>query len=280
MTRSCWIAGGLTAVAIACAVPLYAAEGDEAPSPDKARNHDRPDAERPNVDRAQDRANAFTNGLRDGVALERLLEYVKKNNPEEFERLTRLRRENPAEFREILRNKFQEASEIRRKSQEAGRPHADTPRTDRDRPDAWKSDRPRTDVARDRPAAETDRSRESTDRMHNGARMTTSGSSHEFGRMHGGEVSPEYRETTELVRKMADEYRSAEQPKREAIEKRIHEKVEHLYDLRERERAAQLERMEKELARLRAELDGRKELRGKIIDRRVDEILGRDLTQW
>lgn len=280
MPRTCWIVGGLTAVALACAVPLSAAETDATSSPDKARARERAAADRPIADRAPERAVAPTNGPRDGVALERLLEYVKKNNPEEFERLTRLRRENPAEFREILRNKFQEASEIRRKNTEAGRPHTEAAKTDRDRTDAWKADRPRTDIARDRPAAETDRPRETTDRMHSGARMSAGSSGHEFGRMHSGEASPEYRETMEAVRNLTEEYRRSEQPKREAIEKRIREKVEHLYDLRERERAAQLERMEKELARLRTELDGRKDLRGKIIDRRVDEILGRDLTQW
>lgn len=270
-------------VAVSSTFLVRAADRDGAASPASASaTPDRPPAAgAPAPDRP---GPADAQGGFNGPALERLMDYVKRTNPAEYERLSRLQHENPAEFREILRRRFQEAADGHRRLQPGWRPRGDAPvaaKPDRENPEAAapKADRPKGDAARNRPAGTPDAER---DRDVSGERSRTTGAAggHGANRARSIEDSPEYRATMEETRLLCEEYRRKKSGDRTDVEARIREKVEKLFDLRERERASQLDRMEKEIVRLRKELDGRKELRDKIVDRRLDEILGRDKTQW
>lgn len=290
-TRRCLAAVVVLAVFVTSGVRAAERDGAASPAPAPA-NPANPPATRTAVSERPGPADAP--GASNGPALERLMDYVKRTNPAEYERLSRLQHENPTEFREILRRRFQEAAESHRRMQPGWRPRGDATaaKPDRENPEAAapKGDRPKGDAARNRPAGtpDADRNRVAVapdaerDREGGGERVRAAGAAggHGVNRARGVEDSPEYRATMEEVRQLCEEYRRKKSADRQDVEQRIRAKVESLFDLRERERASQLDRMEKEIVRLRKELDGRKELRTKIVDRRLDEILGRDKTQW
>jgi septum formation topological specificity factor MinE len=73
---------------------------------------------------------------------------------------------------------------------------------------------------------------------------------------------------------LAAKYRRASQAEQEQLKKDIEETVNKHFDVRQQRRKLQLDRMQKELERLRAEIDHRTEQRGTLVKSRVQELLG------
>lgn len=79
---------------------------------------------------------------------------------------------------------------------------------------------------------------------------------------------------------LAEEYRRARGEEREKLRARIRENIGEVYDTRERDRTRRIRQMEEELVHMKKEIENRRELRDKIIDRKVGELLGEDPTAW
>ncbi|HEV2971124.1 MAG TPA: hypothetical protein VGY55_14215 [Pirellulales bacterium] len=73
---------------------------------------------------------------------------------------------------------------------------------------------------------------------------------------------------------LADKYRRASQADQLQIKKEIEETVNKHFDVRQQRRKLQLDRMQKELERLRTEIDHRTEQRETLVKSRVQELLG------
>ena len=72
----------------------------------------------------------------------------------------------------------------------------------------------------------------------------------------------------------AAQFRDASQSEKDKIKKQIEETVNKQFDVRQQRRRLKLDRMQKELEQLRAEIDGRDGKREKIVKGRVQELLG------
>jgi hypothetical protein len=217
---------------------------------------------------------AWTEGAR---PVDRLLEYVKKNHPEEYERLTTLRRENPEAFQQELRRQFEEVSARFREQgpdprrtnawrrAEAGTgPRPATPDGAEPRRPAAPSAPAEGDGRRPQAAPAADRTERSAPR--------TAGKQAPFGAAMA--------EQMERVKGLVDEYHRAKGEARDQIRRRIREQIRQTYELRERDRANRIRQMEEELAHLKKEIEERRSLRDQIIDRKVDELLDEDPTAW
>lgn len=82
--------------------------------------------------------------------------------------------------------------------------------------------------------------------------------------------------------KLSQHYRAAKSSEeKEKIKKEISERLEKLFDLRELQRAADIKRMEEELAKLKEKAKTRKDNRAKIIERHQKDLLGEeDDMKW
>ncbi len=216
---------------------------------------------------------AWTEGAR---PVDRLLEYVRRNHPEDYERLSTLRRENPEAFQQELRRRFEEASN---RFREQG---PDPRRTNAWRraeggpgprpmvPDGLEARRPAPpahaegDGRKAQPGSAAERTEKAPPR--------TAGKHAPFGSAMA--------EQMERVKGLVDEYHRAKGEARDPIRRRIREQIGQAYELRERDRANRIRQMEEELARLKKEIEERRGLREQIIDRKVDELLDEDPTAW
>lgn len=205
------------------------------------------DGDRPTKDREDGAASgpvkADAAKEKSGRPVDRLLEHIKRSNPGEYERLATLRRENPEAFQEALRRKFEEVSgRLREKG--------DVPRRGEIRSKGAGGEAVRPHAA-------------------DGAETTKRAK---------GEAAAA--ERMARVNGMVEEYRRARGEERENLRSRIRENIGEVYDTRERDRTRRIRQMEEELVRMKKEIENRRELRDKIIDRKVGELLGEDPTAW
>ncbi|MBM4153436.1 MAG: hypothetical protein FJ221_00185 [Lentisphaerae bacterium] len=213
----------------------------------------------------------WTEGAR---PVDRLLEYVKRNHPDEYERLVTLRREDPEAFQQALRRRFEEASTRFRE------PGGDPRRTN-----VWRKteggDAPRPPFAGPaevRPPMTTDRADGAKRPGPAGEKSDRPAAPKAPGKAAGTEAA--LSEHMASVKGLVDQYHHAKGEPKEQLRRRIREQVGQTYELRERDRAARIRQMEEELARLKKEIESRREFRDQIIDRKVAEVLGEDPTVW
>jgi hypothetical protein len=80
------------------------------------------------------------------------------------------------------------------------------------------------------------------------------------------------------VRELAGKYEKATDKEKESIKKELQTKVSELFDLKLKGQEIRIKKMDKELAKLRKQLDGRKASKSKIVKERVDELTGEGYT--
>ncbi len=200
-----------------------------------------------------------------GRPVDRLLDHIQRNNPGEYERLVSLRRENPEAFQQALRRKFEEtAAHFREKGDAARRGEP------RNKGLAGEPVRPQTAEGMEGKRAKAG-ARELEGRPREGA-----GSRPE----RAANVEAAMAERMARVNGMVEEYRRARGEEREKLRSHIRENIGEVYDSRERDRTRRIRQMEEELVRMKKEIESRRELREKIIDRKVGELLGEDPTAW
>ena len=181
----------------------------------------------------------------DDRVLDTWLEHLRERDPEEYRRLTELREEDPAAFRRALQERRER---LRRRDL---RPPGE----------AWGPDegeRPRGEHAplevRRRPGQDE------------------AGQTRRRSWPRAPE-DPEIKRLERETRALVEEYRRTPEPDREAVRARLQEHVEALFDLRETQRRALIERMARKLEHLQGELDRRAAERDQIIDRRIEELI-------
>lgn len=227
------------------------------------------DGDRPKKDREDGAAagpvKADAAKEKSGRPVDRLLEHIKRSNPGEYERLATLRRENPEAFQEALRRKFEEVSgRLREKGDPARRaePRAKGVAGEPVRP-------PTAEGAEPKRARAEARDLEGRPREGAGSRPERTAN-----------VEAAMAERMARVNGMVEEYRRARGEEREKLRSRIRENIGEVHDTRERDRTRRIRQMEEELVRMKKEIENRRELRDKIIDRKVGELLGEDPTAW
>jgi hypothetical protein len=79
------------------------------------------------------------------------------------------------------------------------------------------------------------------------------------------------------IKELSSQYRkSQDSEEKEGLKKQIKAKLEKLFDLREKQREAEIKRIEQELTKLKEKMKIRKANRDKIIERRQKELLGEE----
>ncbi len=82
------------------------------------------------------------------------------------------------------------------------------------------------------------------------------------------------RELEHQTRRMAAHYREAPESKRAEIKEQLEEMVNKHFDIRQKRRGAELERLEKELSRVKNVLERREKARKMLIQQRIGELVG------
>ena len=84
------------------------------------------------------------------------------------------------------------------------------------------------------------------------------------------------------VESLSNQYRrSQDQEARASIERELRTVLDELFDLREEEKRADLERMSRELERLRSIISERRTNKAEIVDRRLQQLIGeRETMEW
>jgi hypothetical protein len=80
----------------------------------------------------------------------------------------------------------------------------------------------------------------------------------------------------ERTRQLALQYRQAPEEQREAIRKDMEKLVGEHFDVRQKRRVLELNRLQEELKRLQQSIDDRNNAREQIVNKRVQELLGID----
>jgi len=201
-------------------------------------------------------------GGRGPEMVERWLEQLKAKNPAEYERLMKLRDEDPEAFHKELRTKLRK---------EQGRAFMDKhpqlkeavmalPPDERDAIMGRLLQPPGQGPGPDGPG----------------------GPGPQRGMGPGGDMrTPEIEAQQEAMRTLAAAYKSAATPEeKEKARAELKAGLGKLFDLREQERAKDIEKFDKHLTELKAKLAKRQANRDQIIEKRLQEITGGDELQW
>lgn len=106
---------------------------------------------------------------------------------------------------------------------------------------------------------------------------------HSRGGRHGRPpmMNPEVIKAEQEAMDISKTYRRAtDAPQKEQIRKDLRQKLEVLFDLREKDRQEHIRRIEKDLANLKKSVDQRQSHREEIIDRRLQELTDGDGLRW
>ena len=190
----------------------------------------------------------------DGAFLDQWLGMLKQRNPEEFEQMKKLRDENPDEFHRKLRQKLQDL---------------------------------RLGGLRDHPqVAEAFKNLSPEDREWVTQRLQQPTGPGNGNDQHGGgfagwkRPSPEFTAAEQKARDLAKKYREAKtDDEKAAAKKDLRATVSNLFDLREKDRAADIKQIEDHLAKIKKQLDDHQAKRTDIIDGRLKDIISGDSTK-
>lgn len=178
--------------------------------------------------------------------LERWMRQLKENDPEEFERMQQLRRDNPQEFSKNLKDRIQK-SYIDRNLKEFPE------------------------------LQEFLRSLSPEERQHLLRKLSRMANDHQR-RSHGTDKksSNKIKRLKEENKKHIRTYKNAEDNARPELEEKIKANLAEQFDLKEKDRALKIERLEKQLQKLKSSLGERGEKRDQIIQKHFEEISGTD----
>jgi hypothetical protein len=186
---------------------------------------------------------------RSGAMVERWLERLRAKNPQEFERMQKLRQEDPEAFSRALHSRLRE-----------------------ERAMAGLREFPKLqEFIRSLPPSERQQI------LHKMAGQEGPGGPHGFPPKMNPQIRDLERETMALSKKYRDSTDGAE---KETIRAELKTKLGVLFDLREKDRQAHVERIEKDLANLRQGLTDRQSRREEIIERRLAELTDGDDLRW
>ncbi len=186
---------------------------------------------------------------RSGAMVERWLERLRAKNPQEFERLQKLREEDPEAFSRALHSRLRE-----------------------ERAMASLREFPKLqEFIRSLPPSE----RQQIFRKMAG--QEGPGGPRGFPPKMNPQIRDLERETMALSKKYRD---STDDAEKETVRAELKTKLGVLFDLRETERRAHVERIEKDLANLKQGLADRQARREEIIERRLAELTDGDDLRW
>lgn len=184
--------------------------------------------------------------------IQRFLDKLQEDDPQEYERLLELRENDPEAYRQALRERMRDAREQRGGMRDA--------REQRGMRDGGGAPGPRDEDRLDGPP---DRDR----RRH-----------HEQSRgMRGGDwkaPNPEMEKVDASVREITKKLRNAPPEEQEELRGELKAALEKGFDLRQQMRKDRLTEMEKRVEHIKNILDKRASQRDEIIQRRLDEITG------
>ncbi|MFH0954287.1 MAG: hypothetical protein V1873_08155 [Verrucomicrobiota bacterium] len=94
-------------------------------------------------------------------------------------------------------------------------------------------------------------------------------------------LNPEILRLETEARQLSRTYReTTDETARQKLREDLRQRLEALFDLREKERAAQIERIQADVSNLKKALEDRKARREEIISRRLDELTDGDALKW
>jgi hypothetical protein len=182
--------------------------------------------------------------------VERWLERLRQGNPQEFERLQKLRRDDPPAFHQEMINRLdQEQFQMRLR---------DVPKVH--------------DFLMNLPPEERRAALE---------RLRGLGEDGEpiFQRP-GARPDPEMQPLEEELRRLSGEYREAPSARQEQIRSELRLNLNKLFDIRNRQQQQRVADFEQRLTSLRQAMEKRQELREQIIERRLQELTEGDALRW
>jgi len=182
--------------------------------------------------------------------LDRLMGRLREADPEAFEELQRLRKEDPRGFRRELKGR---RDHLRKQQFMAGL---------REFPELHEAFENLTPEERERFG----------DRLRNGMEGKR--------RRMEDRVDPKIHELEKELRSLARAYHDAPEEKRDAAKAEIRGALEKVFDAREVQRANQVKQAEKRLEKLKTALESRTTNREKIIERRLLDLTDGDPLAW
>lgn len=183
-----------------------------------------------------------------GPPIQQFLDMLRSGNPEEFERMRKLREENPEAFREELRNR------IRRERERAGREGGP------DEGPAWRRGGPEL------------RERIGRQVVEGGVRHAMSSES-----LRSPELDQLERRAGELARAVRE---APDDAAKEKARGDLRTALAGAFDLREKMRRERFKHMEAQLTKVRDMLDSRQAHRDEIIDKRLQSMTEGDALAW
>ena len=185
-------------------------------------------------------------GPQDGAYLDQWLERVKERDPAEFERMKKLRQDNPEEFKHELHQKLQNS---------------------------------RIGGLREHPQV-TEAFKNLSPEDRDWVTQRLSGPPGEGGgEQHGGpsgwkHASPDFAAGEQKVHELAKKFHGATtDADKAAAKKEIRENIAKLFDVREKNRAADIKQLDEHLAKIRKQLDEHQSKRDEMIDARLKEVI-------
>lgn len=193
----------------------------------------------------------------DGPPLDRWLERLRAKDPAEYERLQQIRREGPEGFRRALHGKLRDERILAR--------FQEFPKL--------------CQFLLAMPEEERERIMK---RIGAGTGPLRGGPGGPGGpRGEPPAPSPELAALEAEVHRLSQVYRDESDPAgKERLLGDLREQLEALFDLREQGREEHIARIEKDLARLKESFERRRELKDKIIERRIKELTEGDVLGW
>lgn len=181
-------------------------------------------------------------------AIDRWLDMLKERNTNEYARLQKLRTENPDEFRRVLRSRLREERFRHEFHDNPGFCKYVLGLPEKERADILKK------------------------LGHGGPGR---------GPLGMRPMSPEIQKLEVQTGEMAKAYRdAADETQKKDIREQLRTKLEQLFDAREKERAEMIQRIEKDLDRLKQTLTQRQAHREEIIDKRLQELTADNPLAW
>lgn len=178
-----------------------------------------------------------------GRNIERWMNLLKKEDPLEYERFQQLKQENPEQFRHELRNRLQ---------QHIIKQHfRGLPEVERFLSDLTPSEREQLLKKLTRAARRYEHEDKALSNKH----------------------TAEYKMLEKRARKLARQYRRADEDERGDIKQELRELLNQQFDLKEQDRQAGIERLRTQLSRLERELQERSENKAALVEQHLDNLI-------
>lgn len=188
----------------------------------------------------------------EGEHIDKWLAMLKERNPEEFEKMQRMRQDNPEEFRRHLHQKLQE---VRMRGGSM-----------RERPQVMK-------VLRDLPAEDREWVMQRLQSGGTGMAVDGRRGFPDFRHVMSPEIEQGERRCRELARTVRD---ATTEGAKVAAKQELRGQIAIVFDLREKQRAEMVRTIDEKVAKLRQQLEERKNRREQLIDEEVQKSISGD----